>query len=146
MMIVPLTIREATKVVAREHRTHKPPRGGLWAVGLAVDGVLRGAAIVGRPVARMAQDGWTAEVLRVAVPAGTQNGCSMLLAACWRAARALGWRRLITYTRATEPGTSLRAAGWREVGRVKAESWSRESRPRVEEYPEQEKIRWEAGS
>ena len=38
---------------------------------------------------------------------GVKNGCSMLYGAAWRAARALGYRRLGTYTLQTEPGTSL---------------------------------------
>ena len=142
LSIVPLTITDAREVVRCVHRTHRPPVGGLFAVGLAADGSVVGAAIVGRPIARMLQDGWTAEVLRVAVPEEHRNGCSMLLGACWRAARALGWRRLVTYTLATEPGSSLRGAGWRQVGCVPGRSWSCESRPRVDRHPTQEKIRW----
>jgi hypothetical protein len=91
----------------------------------------------------MLQDGWTAEVTRVATN-GTPNACSILYAACWRAARALGWRKLITYTLATEPGTSVRAAGWRELGAVTARSWDCPSRPRVDRAPLQAKIRWQA--
>lgn len=100
-------------------------------------------AIVGRPVARGLQDGWTAEVTRVATD-GTPNAPSALYGACWRVARALGYRRLVTYTLATEPGTSLRAAGWRVVGEVRGRSWSCASRPRVDRAPAQEKLRWEA--
>lgn len=91
----------------------------------------------------MAQDGWTAEVTRLCTD-GTPNACSHLYAAAWRAARALGWRRLITYTLATEPGDSLRGAGWRLVGEAGGGSWHRENRPRVDKAPTHMKLRWEA--
>ena len=103
-----------------------------------------GVVIVGRPVARLNQDAWTAEVTRLCVLEGYPNACSMLYAAAWRACRAMGWRRLITYTLVSEPGTSLRAAGWREIGRVTGRSWNREARPRVDKHPLFDKICWSA--
>lgn len=144
LALVPTTLKDARLFVDRHHRHHPAPQGGLFAVGLAQAGDMVGVAIVGRPVARHMADGWTAEVTRVAVIEGVKNGCSKLYGACWRAARALGWRRLITYTLEEEPGTSLRAAGWKVVGETKAEGWSRPSRPRVDRHPTQRKIRWEA--
>ena len=142
--IVPCTLSEASAFVGLHHRHHKPPQGGLFAVAVASEALVVGVAIVGRPVARGLQDGWTAEVTRLATD-GTKNACSALYGACWRAARALGWRRLITYTLDTEPGTSLRAAGWSEVGRVRGRSWHTPSRPRVDKHPTQGKIKWQAG-
>ena len=121
-----------------------PPVGALFALAVADEaGEVRGVAIVGRPVSRHVQDGWTCEVIRVATD-GARNACSMLYGAAWRAARALGWRRMVTYTLESEPGTSLRAAGWRVVGRTAPESWHRENRPRVDHAPLQAKIKWEA--
>mgnify|MGYP006888295455 CR=1 FL=1 len=113
-------------------------------MGLARDAEVVGVAIVGNPVARMLDDGFTAEVTRLCVLDGVPNGCSMLYGAAWRAARALGWRKLITYTLAEEGGASLRAAGWRCIGEAGGGSWSRESRPRVDLHPTQGKLRWEA--
>ncbi len=144
LQIVPCTITDARAFVAAHHRHHGAPVSGLFAVGVARDGQIVGVAIVGRPVARMAQDGWTAEVTRLCALDGERNACSMLYAACWRAARALGWRRLITYTLASEPGVSLVAAGWRLVGEAGGGSWSRTERPRVDKHPTQGKLRWEA--
>jgi hypothetical protein len=145
LTLVPCTLRQATAYVEQHHRHHAPPQGGLFAVGVARegDGEMCGVAIVGKPVARNLNDAWTAEVTRVATD-GTRNACSMLYGACWRAARALGWRRLITYTLTEEPGTSLRAAGWKVVGETKGGSWDRPSRPRVDNHPTQAKLRWEA--
>lgn len=142
LTIVPCSIEKARFFVRQMHRHHAPPLSGLFAVGCEADGRLCGVAIVGRPVARLLQDGFTAEVTRVATD-GTANACSMLYGACWRAARELGFRRLVTYTLATEPGTSLLAAGWRDVDRVRGRSWSCQSRPRTDRYPIQQKIRWE---
>lgn len=94
------------------------------------DGVLRGVAIVGRPVARAYDDGMTLEVNRVASD-GATNANSMLYGACARAAFALGYRRLITYTLSTETGSSLRAADWKVIAeRPAREGWSAPSRPR----------------
>ena len=144
MMLCPITLKDAGEFVGRVHRHHKPPQGGLFAVA-ATDGVqIVGVAIIGRPVSRMLADGWTAEVTRLATD-GSRNCCSLLYAAAWRACRALGYGRLITYILDTEPGTSLRAAGWRCVGQAGGGSWSRINRPRVDDHPTQGKMRWEAG-
>jgi hypothetical protein len=102
-----------------------------------------GVAIVGRPVARMSDNGWTLEVTRCCTD-GTPNACSALYSACWRAAKALGYRRLITFTLPEEGGTSLRAAGWKVIAESGGGSWSRNSRPRVDRHPLQKKLLWEA--
>lgn len=142
LSLVPITLREAYAFVRAHHRHHAPPQGALFAVAAMATEVV-GVAIIGRPVGRHQADGYTAEVTRLATD-GTPNACSMLYAAAWRACRALGYRRLITYTLASEPGTSLRAAGWRLVGEVKGRSWHRPGRPRVDTHPTQDKLRWEA--
>lgn len=146
MTIVPCTIKAAAAFIRAHHRHHRPPTGGLFAVAVErAPGDVVGVAVVARPVARLADDGYTAEVARVATD-GTKNACSMLYGACWRAARALGYRRLITYTLATEPGTSLRAAGWALIGEAGGGSWSRPSRPRDDQHPTQGKLRWEVAA
>jgi L-amino acid N-acyltransferase YncA len=141
--LIPMTIGEAREYIRKHHRHHEPPVGALFAVGVATDGEVVGVATVGRPVARGNQDDFTAEVTRCCTD-GTKNACSMLYGAAWRAARALGYRRLITYTHKDESGASLRAAGWRIVGQVKARSWFTQSRPRVDKHPMQERWKWEA--
>lgn len=137
-----MTLGEARAFVEANHRHHAAPQGGLFAIGASDGDAIVGVAIVGRPVARFLQDGWTAEVTRLCTD-GTRNACSMLYAACWRAARAMGYRRLVTYTLATEDGASLRAAGWICVGEVTGRSWHRKARPRVDKHPTQMKLRWE---
>jgi len=141
--IVPCTLRAANTYVKENHRHHKPPQGARFALAVADEsGELRGVAMVGTPVARMLNDGWTAEVVRVATD-GCPNACSALYGAAWRAARALGYKRLITYTLQEEGGASLRGAGWTCIGEAGGGSWSRKSRPRVDEHPLQVKMRWE---
>lgn len=123
------------------HRHHKAPQGGLFAIGLESDGVVIGVAIIGRPVARMLQNGYTAEITRLCVKEGFPNACSMLYSAAWRAARAMGYRRLITYILESENGISLYASNFRLVGKAGGGSWSRPSRPRVDTAPiEQKKL------
>lgn len=140
--IVPISLKDAFVFVNNHHRHHAAPRFGLFAVAVAASGEVCGVAIVGRPVARMLCDGWTAEVVRLATD-GHRNACSKLYAASWRAARAMGYRRLITYTLQSEPGESLRGAGWRCVGEAGGGSWSRKDRPRIDKHPTQVKLRWE---
>jgi hypothetical protein len=143
LFIQPITFKEACAFIRKHHRHHKPPTG--WMFGCAVnDGEkVVGVATVGRPVARMLCDGFTLEVNRLCTD-GTPHAASALYGACWRAAKALGYRRLITYILAEEPGTSLRAAGWRNVGLRGGGSWSVPSRPRVDTHPLGQKQLWEA--
>lgn len=145
LRLVPISISDANEFVRQHHRHHRPSVSGLFAVACAQGERVCGVAVIGRPVARGLQDGYTAEVTRVATD-GTRNACSMLYGAAWRAAKALGYRRLVTYTLATETGTSLRAAGWRVVGEVTGRSWDCPSRPRVDRHPTQNKIRWEVSA
>jgi hypothetical protein len=144
---VPVTFAEACRFVAEWHRHHRPPRGHKFSVGAAQDDVLVGVAVVGRPVARMLDDGLTLEVTRVATD-GTRNANSLLYAAAWQAARALGYRRLVTYTQDGESGASLRASGWRIVAsRPPQPGWSRPSRPRVDHgTADIARSRWEPSS
>jgi hypothetical protein len=83
--------------------------------------------MVGRPVARHYDDGRTLEVNRTCTD-GTPNANSALYGAAWRVAKAMGYRRLITYTQDGESGASLRAAAWRIVAeRPARESWAASS-------------------
>jgi hypothetical protein len=112
LRIVPVTHAKANDFVRQHHRHHKPTPGCLFCVGVEDhEEQLRGVAIVALPVARMLMDGRTAEIRRVATD-GARNACSMLLAASRKAARAMGYQRIITYTLPSEGGASLRAAGF----------------------------------
>ena len=141
--LIPINQREAFAFISRNHRHHKPPAGALFCVAVSCGGLVVGVATVGRPVARLLNDGWTAEVTRVCVLDGYPNACSKLYGAAWRAARAVGYRRLITYTLPQEGGASLRGAGWRCLGKAGGGSWHRKARPRVDMHPTQVKLRWE---
>lgn len=142
---VPVSFRQAGQFVADWHRHHRPPRGHKFSIGVADADVLVGVAMVGRPVARRLDDGLTLEVTRVATD-GHRNACSLLYAAAWQAAKALGYRTLITYTQDGESGASLRAAGWRIVAaRPPAPGWSRPSRPRQDHRTAHiARLRWQA--
>jgi hypothetical protein len=143
--LTPITLTDAGIYVNRVHRHHKAPQGGLFAIAASQGMEIVGVVIVGRPVARRNADGWTAEVTRLASD-GSKNVCSFLYSAAWRAARAMGYRRLITFTLTTEPGTSLRAAGWKVVGTTPGKSWNVPSRPRIDKHPLQEKFKWEVAA
>ena len=130
LQLVPVSFEHACQFVADWHRHHRPPQGHKYSIGVADGTTLVGVAIVGRPVARHFDDGRTLEVTRVATD-GTPNANSMLYAAAWKAASALGYRRLITYTQVGESGSSLRGVDWRVVAQRPARpGWTCPSRPR----------------
>ena len=143
MTIERIELAEANAFVREHHRHHKAVIGHLFSLGAALEGKIVGIAIVGRPVARMRDDGVTAEITRLATD-GTRNACSFLYGASARAAFALGFKRIGTYILASEPGTSLVAAGWRLIGEAGGGTWSREDRPRVDKHPTQGKLLFEA--
>lgn len=124
------------------HRHHLPPQG--WKFGIGVnDGVeVRGVVTIGRPVARRLDNGTTLEVTRCCTD-GAKNASSMLYGAAWRACKAMGYVRLITFTLKSESGITMRASGWRVVHETPGRSWSVPSRPRVTTHPLGPKLLWE---
>ena len=145
LTITPIDLKEANAFVATFHRHHKPVPGCKFCIAVSdLEGKVRGVAIVGRPVARNSDNGWTLEVNRVCTD-GARNACSMLYGACWRVARALGYRRLITFTLIEEGGSSLRASGWKLLGERGGGNWNVPSRPRIDtdELLRGQKLLWE---
>ena len=145
--LVPVTLAEANAFVEQKHRHHGKTAGHKFsvAVGDTETGEIVGVAIVGRPVSRFLDDGWTLEVNRLSTD-GTKNACSMLYAAAWRAARAMGYKKLVTYILDSENGTSLKAAGWKCIGQAGGLRWTGKRRPQVDLCPAQMKIRWEVST
>lgn len=151
LSLVPVDLAEANAFVANFHRHNKPVIGARFSVGASNGEALVGIAIVGRPVSRRVQEaGATAEVTRCCVIDGAPKGtCSFLYAACWRAWRAMGGQRLVTYTLQSESGASLRGAGWRVAHQLAASDgtgWL--TRPGREWQPVvgQAKLRWEVAA
>lgn len=142
-----MTLKEAQSFVDQHHRHNVAPQGHKFSIGLSDGENVVGVVIVGRPVARHNDDGWTLEVTRCCVLEGHKNANSQLYAAAWRATRAMGYNRLITYTLVSESGSSLKAAGWKVLGAVKGreKGWNTPSRPRVkaDRYPTDDKALWE---
>jgi hypothetical protein len=143
LSLQPITYAEACAFIAEHHRHHLPPQG--WKFGVAVnDGEkVVGVVTVGRPVARGLDNGLTLEVTRCCTD-GTKNAGSMLYGAAWRACKALGYQRLVTYTLAEESGTTLKAVGWKALYQTEGGSWDCASRPRVDTHPTGQKTLWDA--
>ncbi len=140
--ITPITFWEASKFVIDHHRhLPKAPQGHKFSIAVSRGEKVVGVAMIGRPIARHQDDGWTLEVNRCCTD-GSKNACSKLYAAAWRAARAMGYRRLITYVLEVEPGVSMRAAGFRLIGQTKGGAWNREARPRIDGNTDQKSL-WE---
>lgn len=137
--LIPLQLAEANAFVREHHRHHRPVVGHKFSLGATLGDKVVGVAIIGRPVARMRDDGLTLEVTRLCTD-GTKDAPSFLYGACARACFALGYKAIGTYILNTEPGTSLTAAGWRFLGTSPGGSWSRPSRPTVDKHPLQGKL------
>lgn len=121
LRLKPTTLKKANNFVAKHHRHNgRTSRdGGRWAVSLIVGDDVVGVAIVGNPLSATLMDGWTAEVLRVCTSdAAPKNACSMLYGSCWRAWKAMGGLKMVTYTLDSESGASLRAAGFIRADKV----------------------------
>ncbi len=117
---------EANAYVIQHHRHHDKVTGHKWSIGAYQDGELCGVAIVGRPSGRKLDDGKTLEVTRLCTD-GTRNACSFLYAAAARRARRDGYAKIITYILQSEPGTSLRAAGWTlEADKAGRPQWNKQ--------------------
>lgn len=109
--VKPTTLKQANAYVEAVHRHHGRVVGHKWSLAAFKDGRLCGVAFVGRPTGRYLDDGHTLEVTRLCTD-GTRNACSVLYAACARRAKLEGYEKIVTFILQSEPGTSLKAAGW----------------------------------
>lgn len=141
LVVRPWTIRQARPFVLCVHRRLPRVQGGLWAVRVCAEEQTRGCAIVGHAAREWMSDDVLA-VLRVAVLPGTPNACSMLYAACSKAARSMGATGLVTYTHLDEHGASLRASGWIHGGLTTGGEHGRDGRQRALAIDPLPKNRW----
>lgn len=142
LAVVPCSNEKAKAYVEHLHRHHGSSVQARFSLAVVDEtGLVRGVAMVGRPVARVLDDGWTLEVNRVATD-GCENACSALYGASRRVAKELGYAKLITYIREDEPGVSLRAAGWDFEEPIRARSWNMPGRPRTDKTDIVRRGRW----
>lgn len=139
---VPITLKQACYFINHNHRHHVGPQGHKFSIGLSDGDKLVGVVVAGRPVGRLADDGFTLEVTRCCVTGVYHNSCSKLYAAVRRIAKELGYKRVITYTLEEECGTSLKASGFTFAGMSRGGSWNG-SRNRIDKHPIGPKKVWE---
>lgn len=140
LSVRPVSFNAAKAWIAQRHRHQPAITGWLFGVEILAGGERVGVAAAGRP-ARMLQDGVTCEIVRVATN-GAPNACSFAYGALRRAAAALGYVRVITYTRPDESGASVRAAGFVFAGVSEGGEWSRAGRQRRPAVDPGPKLRW----
>ena len=158
--IIPIGKREAAEFVEKHHRHNGYSQRKLIEFAKIVlgarhseTGELIGVVVAGHPRARVLQERepFTMEIWRLCVKEGNKNACSFLLGAVCRAAKEMGYKKVITYTLISEPGSSLKAAGFsREaVCKPNPRGWScgKRKRPPWDEGQKElltktEKIRW----
>lgn len=126
MDVSEISLKEANAYVEKHHRHHGRVVGHKWSLAAYKDGHICGVAIVGRPTGRYLDDGHTLEVTRLCTD-GTRNACSALYSACARRAKREGYEKIITFILQSEPGTSLKAAGWTlEAKKAGKPRWNKE--------------------
>ena len=140
--LTPVTLKKANEFVTLFHRHHRAVTGHKFSIGCSQNGQLVGVVIVGRPVSRYLDDGKTVEVNRLCT-IGIKNTCSILYAAAARAAKAMGYSKIITYILKSENGGSLKAAGWKCAGLAGGLEWTGVRKPPVSLYPQEKKLRFE---
>ena len=142
MKIVPITLKAANAFVTQYHRHHKASVGHKFSIGLSEDDVLIGVAIMGRPVARGSDNGFTIEVARLCTN-GAKNACSMLYQAAARSSKELGYNKIQTYILQIESGTSLKASGWKMEAVTAGGQWKHtDGKERRTDQPTMPKQRW----
>ena len=131
----PIELKQAQAFINQLHRHHAAAIRDKFRIAAKRDGHIVGVAQCGRPVSRVLDDGYTLEVLRLCTDGG-KDVCSFLYSRCARIAKEMGYRKIITYILATEPGTSLKASGWTlEDGNCGGATW--ENCTRTKERPVQ---------
>jgi hypothetical protein len=143
LRIRPCELRLANEIIGKWHRHHKPVVGHRFSLKVVdEDEGVCGIAVCGRPVARLTCSGTVLEITRLATD-GTPNACSMLYGACRKVAKAMGFEKIQTFILETEPGVSLRAAGYQLESVSPGGNWSCTSRPdRRQDQPMCPKQKW----
>jgi len=142
MKIVPITLKAANAFVTQYHRHHKASVGHKFSIGLSENDDLIGVAIMGRPVARGSDNGFTIEVARLCTN-GAKNACSMLYQAAARSSKELGYTKIQTYILQIESGTSLKASGWKMEAVTAGGQWKHtDGKERRTDQPTMPKQRW----
>lgn len=149
LMVVPVSLAEAGEFITAHHRHHRRMKFHKFSVGVALadTGQLAGVAVVGRPISTVLDDGQTLEVSRTCTD-GTPNANSALYGAAWRAGKAMGFARMVTYTQDGESGASMRAAGWVPIANRRPRGgWNMPNRARVDTHQVRiDRILWGIGT
>lgn len=140
LILKPITFREASEFVKEHHRHHLPTIGCKFCLSAYKDDVLVGVAVCGRPVSRYLDDGETIEINRLCTD-GTKNACSFLYSACCRVARAMGYKKAITYILESENGASLKASNFICEGKAGGTYWTGK-RNKGQNIPREIKTKW----
>lgn len=141
LSLAPCTVKAALRYVAEHHRHLPKLQGGLFAAS-CVDpaGEVVAVAIAGNP-SRVWQGDGKIVITRVAATVAG-NACGMLYGSLCRAAAALGYREVWTYTLPEEDGRTLKGAGFKDMGLTDGGDYGRPSRARAPAVRPEPKRRW----
>jgi hypothetical protein len=147
-----LRVCEVSFAIARHfvgvhHRHCRSPTAWRFGASIFNGRTMLGTVIVGNPVAPAFNGRGTLEVNRLCIRrdlprALAWNAASMLYGWSAREAERRGWSHIITYTRADEEGTSVRAAGWQQEATVRGRGWHSSRRNRSNTNAWIDKVRW----
>lgn len=143
MVIIPINLKQANEFVLAHHRHNTKVVGCKFCIGLWANNKLCGVAIVGRPVSRVLDNGFTCEINRLCTN-GITNGCSKLYGACCRIAREMGYKKIITYILKSENGASLKASNFMYCGIAGGVKWTgKRYTNKTQKVPHEMKQRYE---
>lgn len=140
LTIRPITFKQASEFINLHHRHHRATVGCKFCIGLFDAEKMIGCAVCGRPVSRHLDDGLTCEINRLCTD-GTYNACSMLYGASCRVAKAMGYKKIVTYILESENGASLKASNFVCEGEAGGRHWTG-SRNKGQDIPAEMKTRW----
>jgi len=146
--LIPLTLKEANEFVTTHHRHNKKCVGHKFSIGALYNNKLVGVAIIGRPVSRHLDEKYTVEILRVCIKdPSPKNACSFLYGRAWRIWQTMGGKKILTYTLASESGSSMKAVGWEKISETKpfkeGKGWTTRKNRVWQPVHAQLKFRWE---
>ena len=148
----PLPLKQAKRFISEHHSHNKAPSFHIFSIGVKYKGQPVGVGCVSMPTARALMDGYSCEITRLCVSDDApKNACSFLYGRLCRAAFAMGYQRIYTYSLESERASSIKASGFKIDGFSKRRKQNGHAKRRDSIqtrllgnsfYPIESKVRW----
>lgn len=138
--VVPVGLEIANSFVRGHHSYMSRVHRCKYSLGLTFDKELVGVIICNVPSSPHYDDGRTLEILRCAIAVGWPHAASKLIGQACRVARAMGYKKVITWCDAAKSGTSYVATNFKLVKISQRSHWKTRPAKREEEPSSQMKL------